>query len=251
LQASVLMNALLGGALVAVVTLAFAVNAARRAASRFRQRVQAVQSAADAELGRLSHALHDDVGQTLIALKVQLQLSRLPGVTGVATHEACVALLDTAIADVRSLSHALRPAPFDEGQLVPALTALAKTEGGRAGLCVLVDTPEHDLTLPREIELTCYRVVREAFANIVKHARAQNVAVSVQHEPDALAVIVADDGRGFDIGPVARRAVVAGRLGLVGMQERTEHVGGTLTIRSQRGAGTTIVCRVPLKAAAA
>jgi two-component system NarL family sensor kinase len=181
---------------------------------------------------------------------MQLQLARLPGAAGADTHEASLALLDTVIGEVRALSHVLRPAPFDEGQLIPALTALAKAEGGRAGLCVLVDAPDDDVLLPREVELTCYRVVREAFNNIVKHARARHVAVSVRCVADAITVTVADDGRGFDVGPGTRRAVLGGHLGLVGMQERLRQVGGTLTIQSQRGSGTSVECRVPLQVVA-
>jgi signal transduction histidine kinase len=232
------------------LVLAAALAGSHRSARRLRHHVVTLQTANDTERGRLSHELHDEVGQKLIALKLQLQLARLPGVAGTDTHGASLALLDTVIAEVRALSHALRPAPFDEGQLIPALTALAKAEGGRAGLCVLVDAPEHDVLLPRDVELTCYRVVREAFANIVKHARARHVAVSVRRERGAFAVAVADDGRGFDVGPVTRKAVLGGHLGLAGMQERLGQIGGTLAIQSQRGAGTTVACRVPIEAAA-
>lgn len=225
------------------------VIAGRRAIAALRTRLIAQQEATDAERGHLSHELHDDVGQKLIALKFQLQLSQLPSASPQNMHADSLALLDDVINDVRSLSHALRPAPFDEGQLIPALTAMARTEGSRAGLCVLVDAPD-DIELPRDRELACYRVAREAMNNIIKHANARHVALSVEQYPNALAVSVADDGCGFEVGPATRLAVHRGSLGLVGMHERIEHVGGTLKISSRPGGGTTVVCRVPLKVAA-
>jgi two-component system sensor histidine kinase UhpB len=81
-----------------------------------------------------------------------------------------VAAVEGLIGDVRAISRALRPAPFEEGQLIPALSALAKTEGRKAGLRVLIDAPVEDVALSRNVEVACYRVVREAVTNIVKHA---------------------------------------------------------------------------------
>lgn len=228
------------------LTLGWLLAAEKRSSSVLRTRLLAHQAATDAERTHLSHELHDDVGQKLIALKLQLQLSRLPGATSVATHAESVALVDTLIGDVRALSHETRPAPFDEGQLVPALTALVKNEGARAGLCVLVDAPSDDVTVSRDAELACYRVAREALTNIVKHARARHVAVTVRCDEAHLDVTVFDDGRGFDVKQVTRRAVDGGRLGLVGMHERLEQLGGRLDIRSAIGTGTTVACRVPL-----
>jgi two-component system sensor histidine kinase UhpB len=154
------------------------------------------------------------------------------------------------LADVRAMSHSLRPAPFDEGQLMPALNAHAKSEGTRAGITVLIESPDADPSLPREIELVCYRVVREAIANVVKHARARNVCVFLNYESNHLTVSVVDDGRGFDVAPTTRQAVRDGHLGLVGMRERLSHIGGTLSVSSTIGQGTTITCLVPLGVAA-
>jgi signal transduction histidine kinase len=154
------------------------------------------------------------------------------------------------LAEVRAMSHSLRPAPFDEGQLLPALNALAKSEGTRGRLTVLIESPERDLVLPHEIELVCYRVVREAIANVVKHARARNVCVFLGQDADQLTVSVVDDGRGFDVAPTTRQAVRDGHLGLVGMRERLNRVGGSLSVSSTVGQGTTVTCLVPIGVAA-
>jgi signal transduction histidine kinase len=140
----------------------------------------------------------------------------------------------------------MRPAPFEEGHLIPALATLARTEGRRAGLRVLVDARVDEVRLSRDVELACYRVVREAVTNIIKHAGAHHLAVLALTQAGVFAVRVVDDGAGFDVVPAARKAALDGHLGLMGMQERLDQVGGTLKIRSRRGGGTMVECRVPL-----
>ena len=126
------------------------------------------------------------------------------------------------------------------------MTALARTEGRRGGFCVLVDAPQDDsFALTRDAELACYRAITEAFANIVKHARARNVALTVTTQLHDVDVRVVDDGEGFDVAPVEQRAALEGRLGLLGMHERLQQVSGSLTVTSTRGAGTTVTCRLP------
>lgn len=213
-----------------------------------RARTIAIENAAHAEKTQLSHELHDEIGQKLIALKLETELARVSGRERDVS--STVALLNGVIEDVRALSHSLRPAPFDEGQLIPALAALARTEAGRSGLCVLIDAPDDGMVLAPDVELTCYRIAREALHNVVKHARARHVAVSIACEGRELAVRVCDDGRGFDVMPVARKAVRNGRLGIVGMQDRAGSVGGSIDIESRPGAGTRLTCRVPLAEAA-
>ena len=233
------------------LSLGSAVGAARRSAAVHRRLALELQAAADRERSRLSHELHDEVAQKLAALKMQLQLTEIdPALDRRKSTASSVAIVDDLLAEVRAMSHSLRPAPFDEGQLLPALNALAKSEGIRGRLTVIIESPEHELALPRDIELVCYRVVREAIANVVKHARARNVCVFVNDESDQLTVSIVDDGRGFDVAPITRQAVRDGHLGLVGMRERLSRVGGTLSVSSTVGQGTTVICLVPLGVAA-
>ena len=232
----------------ATLSLATAVDSARRSALLHRDLALKLQTAAEDERVRLSHELHDDIAQKLAALKMQLELDQLLGQTR-RTEGDAVGAVDGLIADVRELSRSLRPAPFEEGRLIPALATLARAEGRRAGLRVLIDTPFDEVPLSRECELTCYRVAREAVTNIVKHARAHHLAVSALTHADFFSVRIVDDGAGFDVAPAARQGVLDGHLGLMGMQERIEQVGGTLKIRSRRGGGTMVECRVPLMAA--
>jgi signal transduction histidine kinase len=233
------------------LSLGAAVGAARRSAAVHRRLALELQAAGDRERSRLSHELHDEVAQKLAALKMQLQLSNIaPELDRRKSTASSVEIVNDLLTDVRAMSHSLRPAPFDEGQLLAALNALAKSEGTRGRLTVLVESPEHELPLPRNIELVCYRVVREAIANVVKHAQAQHVCVFVNHGSEQLTLSIVDDGRGFDVAPTTRQAVRDGHLGLVGMRERLTRVGGTLNVRSTLGQGTTITCLVPLGVAA-
>ena len=227
------------------LVLATSVESTQRSVRLHRDLALQVQAAADAERSRLAHELHDDVAQKLAALKMQLELDHRIAEKRRSTDEF-VGAVDNLIADVRALSRAMRPAPFEEGQLIPALTTLAHTEGRRAGLRVLVDARVDEVRLSRDVELACYRVVREAVTNIVKHARAHHLAVSALTQAGVFAVRVVDDGTGFDVVPAARKAARDGHLGLMGMQERLDQVGGMLTIRSRRGGGTMVECRVPL-----
>ena len=236
---------------IVAVSLGAAVGAARRSAAVHRRLALELQAAADSERTRLSHELHDEVAQKLAALKMQLQLAEIAPDPGPPRSTASsVAIVDDLLANVRAMSHALRPAPFDRGQLVPALTAMARSEATRGGPRVLIDSAVADLALPREVELVCYRVVREAVSNAVKHARARSVAVSLNCNPDWLTLSIADDGRGFDVASTSRQAVHDGHLGLVGMHERLGRVGGTLSLVSKPGVGTTVKCLVPIGAAA-
>lgn len=231
---------------VVFLVLSTSVESASRSARLHRSLALKLQSAADVERSRLAHELHDDIAQKLAALKMQLELDEMtPHKTGSSGN---VAAVDQLIADVRALSRALRPAPFEEGQLIPALAALARAEGRRGGLRVLIDAPMEGVPISREAELACYRVVREAVTNIIKHARANHLAVSALMHADVFSLRVVDDGAGFDVAPAARQAVLDGHLGLIGMQERVEQIGGTLRIRSRRGGGTMVECRVPLMA---
>jgi signal transduction histidine kinase len=248
---NIVLQARVGVTSLVALSLGSAVGAARRSAAIHRQLAAQLQTARDAERGRLSHELHDDVAQRLAALKMQLQIAQMHvGVPDAAGGLASVALIDELLGSVRSLAHSLRPVPFDPGQLVPALRALARREGIRGGFSVLVDTPPHDPSLSHDVELACYRVVREALANVVKHAQARHVAVSLAMQRTGLTITVVDDGRGFDVTQTTRQAVLDGHLGIVGMRERLNRLGGRLTVDSRRGAGTTVNCSLPIGAAA-
>jgi two-component system sensor histidine kinase UhpB len=96
------------------------------------------------------------------------------------------------------------------------------------------------------VETACFRLVQEAFTNILRHSGAQHVDVAVDLVGDAVEIMIRDDGRGFDVGAARERAAAGGSLGLVNMEERVALVGGQLTIESSPGRGTTIRARMPV-----
>jgi PAS domain S-box-containing protein len=197
------------------------------------------------EAKRIAHALHDEAGQLLVAVRLELDdLARtLPG--GDAARMARTrALLDQIEEQLRRLSHELRPMILDDLGLAPALRFLAEGIGRRSGLAVVVESSVGE-RLPPLVETAVYRIVQEALTNVARHAAAARVDVRLSRDARALLCSVADDGRGFDVDPtLARRGSES--LGLVGMRERADALGGTLEIGSAPGQGTRIQVTIPL-----
>jgi signal transduction histidine kinase len=136
----------------------------------------------------------------------------------------------------------LRPSALDDFGLAAALERLAETFAERSGIETSIET-NLDERLRPEVETTLYRVAQEALTNVLKHADATQVSIVLSKHGGWVAATVDDDGRGFATSEVRDDA-----LGLVGMRERLELVGGTLSIESAEGSGTTIAAQVPLTA---
>jgi signal transduction histidine kinase len=146
---------------------------------------------------------------------------------------------------VRRLSHELRPTLLDDMGLVPALEYLAQGISERTGMPITIEG-FRDSRLPPGVETALYRVVREALNNVVKHAKATRVRVSVQKEGAAARCSVRDDGVGFDVSSVAKRKGERG-FGLAGIRERLGALSGTVQINSAPGWGTELLVTIPLE----
>jgi two-component system sensor histidine kinase UhpB len=138
---------------------------------------------------------------------------------------------------VRTLAFELRPSVLDEFGLVEALRHLVTRHGERAGLRASFSATPPDARAPVEIETGCFRIVQEALSNVARHARARHVEVTLTVQDGALEVTVRDDGVGFNVERLRTG------LGIVGMGERADFVGGRLDIESTPGAGTTLRAR--------
>lgn len=201
-----------------------------------------LNEALEAELKRIAHALHDEAGQLLASVHIAIadiagelppQLhSRLDEVEG---------LLRQIEIELRNLSHELRPTVLDNLGLVPALLTLAEKVSKRTGLVVSV-AGEADVRLPSAVETALYRIVQEALNNTVKHARAKSVMIELQRMPQKVACSVRDDGLGFDAQP---QPGMQG-LGLIGIRERLNALGGSLRVVSEPQRGTTLLADIPL-----
>jgi signal transduction histidine kinase len=220
---------------------AVAVELSQRVA---RQAVRRVVQAQEQERARLARELHDETGQALTSILLGLKpleetLADQPGTTALAELRELVV---DALQNVRRLAVELRPAVLDDFGLVPALERLADSFGEQTDIRIDFHSALGELRLPSEVETTLYRVVQESLTNIVKHASAHNVSVSIARRGSTVAAVIEDDGAGFDL-----RVAHEGGIGLLGMRERLALLDGRLEIESRPGAGTTIVAEVPVE----
>lgn len=200
-------------------------------------------SAQEEERRAISRELHDEVGQSLSALLMEAgnAAARVPPDSAeVRRHvDSIRKLAEASVNVIRNMTLLLRPSMLDDFGLVPALEWQAREVSKRTGLRVHVAAEESAGDLPDALKTCIYRVVQEALHNCARHSQARSVKVVVEQEPQRLVLTVEDDGRGFD----ARR--VRG-LGLVGMEERVNHLGGVFHIQSEPGAGTRVAVELPL-----
>jgi len=188
----------------------------------------------------LARELHDQIGQALTAIKLDLRAVRRQPETAAERLDDATALLDHTLSQVRDLALDLRPAILDDLGLVPALRWYVERFTARSGIAGQFWCDDDDDGKGFQIDLAvataCFRVAQEALTNVAKHAEARHFEVELTHRPDGLRLIIRDDGQGF-----AREALPADQgLGLSGMRERVEQAGGRLTIRSEPGRGTEL-----------
>ncbi|MEO8480838.1 MAG: sensor histidine kinase [Acidobacteriota bacterium] len=194
----------------------------------------------------LARELHDDIGQMLTAIKVELAVAqrelREHGAPPVL--DDVKPLADRALQSVRDWSHALHPATLDERGLVGAVAWFVERVCTRAAIGVSFSHTGLTVRLSSDIEMAAYRIVQESIANIIKHANAGSVQITIARD-DRLRVVIEDDGVGFVTDRVIPRGGPAG-LGLISMRERASQLGGTLTIASAPGIGTRVIAILPL-----
>jgi signal transduction histidine kinase len=208
---------------------------------RYRELSHRLLEQQEHERGALARELHDQLGQSLVAISLNLQAikgelspaaaARLPETTRI---------IEDMIEQVRTLAFELRPSKLDEYGLVEALRHLVTRYGERANVRASFTATPANAQAPVDIATACFRIVQEALANVARHARARQIEVTLTAQHRALEVTVTDDGAGFNV------ASPRTGLGLVGMSERAELAGGRVDIESAPGAGTTLRARFPL-----
>jgi two-component system sensor histidine kinase UhpB len=220
-------------------------NTAKRYASLFRQASERLLTVEEDERRRIALELHDGVGQVLTAMT--LTLDAAGGSLGPKAKAQRVGaarrMAATALAEVRHLAHRMRPARLEERGLTAAIRDLA----GQSGFPVRVHVDPQLEPMPAlepTMTVGVYRIVQEALANAARHSGAPVAHVSIGLRDSHLVVVVSDEGRGF-----SPRAAVDPGIGLAGMYERAELLGGTLSIQSAEGHGTTVALDLPLRPA--
>jgi signal transduction histidine kinase len=207
-----------------------------------RDALRRVVQAQELERQRLARELHDETGQALTSILLGLK----PLEEALVDKAARAALTElrehvvAALQNVRRLAVELRPSVLDDFGLVPALERLTESFAEQTMTRIDFHSALGDTRLPSEVETALYRVVQESLTNIVKHAKARNVSVSLARRGSAVAAVIEDDGAGFD-----QRTTRPKGIGLLGMRERLALLDGRLEIESRPGAGTTIVAEVP------
>ena len=212
---------------------------------RLAQLHRALETTKEEERRALSRELHDELGQTLTALKLRLQLgarSATPLPDLGASIEP-VALVDDLIARVRKISVDLRPPLLDEVGLVSALRVYLENQAAVSGMTIDLEADETagetPARLPADYEIACFRVVQESLTNALRHAAARRLRVSITRSPAGIRLAIRDDGCGFD--PETLDAAAArGHLGVLGMRERIRARGGQFKLTSRPGAGTSV-----------
>ncbi|MFA5111264.1 MAG: PAS domain-containing protein [Desulfobaccales bacterium] len=207
-------------------------------------------SAQETERKRISRDLHDDLGQSLMALKMQLRAigKTLPPNLWQPKEDVTAAgnYVDEIVENVRRLSRALRPAVLEDLGLLVALKYLCEEFSKQHGIKVFLDLDKVKDLISPEAQIIIYRIFQESLTNIGKHAQASQVDLSIKKQEDQLFFSIQDNGVGFDLSQVLGQNASRRGLGLAAMEERMRMLGGSLEITSRQGEGTRISFTVPV-----
>lgn len=208
-----------------------------------------LMEAQEAERRHIARELHDEIGQVLTAVKINLQSvesatssTRCESNSHLVTErvEECIGIVEGAIGQVRKMSSDLRPPVLDMLGLVAALRETADRAAQRAGLEIDFQADALIGRPPAAIETACFRVAQEAITNVVRHAQAGKVEITLRQRVDLLHLLVVDNGRGFNCHEAFERARRGQSLGVLGMEERVVLAGGEFKIQSRVGHGTQL-----------
>ena len=204
-----------------------------------------VLSIQEEERRGISRELHDDIGQSLTALKIGLhRLAQRAAERGNDDQTEllgqCLSIADATLDKLRNLSLELRPPQLDQLGLEDALAWLVDHQRCATGLDVECQFIGVTGRLPAELESVCYRIAQEALNNATRHAKATQIRIRVELNDRLLKLAIRDDGVGFDMDTARMKAIKTGSLGLISMEERAQLAGGRLKVRTVSGAGTTV-----------
>ncbi|PWU03307.1 MAG: hypothetical protein C5B51_19180 [Terriglobia bacterium] len=194
----------------------------------------------EATARRFSHELHDELGQSLTAIKTNLTAIESSDAETGGRLRDCLQLVDEAISNVRQMSQLLRPTILDDFGLEAGLRWLAEGFSARTGIAVNVES-NHPGRLLDETETHLFRIAQEALTNVARHSGAKHVDVKLESRGDQVLLSIKDDGRGLSPAPGNGRG-----LGMIGMRARARSAGGDVSVRSRPGEGVVIEVRAPI-----
>jgi signal transduction histidine kinase len=209
-------------------------------------------SAQEDERRRVARELHDVTSQALATLAVRLEAlttqSRLKAKDIANQLEGIKSLLASTSKEVHRLIYDLRPSLLDDLGLPAALRSCAHNALDAAGVEVHLEVIGQERRLPPQVEIALFRIAQEAITNIACHARAESAYLSLEFNDESIGLQIEDDGVGFDPSHVfSSPAGTSKGVGLLGMKERAELLGGTFTIDTRPGGGTRVAVEIPVK----
>ncbi len=207
-----------------------------------------VLEAQENERRAVARDLHDEIGQALSALKLNLLRLRreATGAGPIVTDSLRIA--DEVLQQVRDIALSLRPSILDDLGLGAAVQWYAEQTAGRASLTLSCEVEGNVAGISPATEIACFRVLQEALTNVVRHAAATSVLVQLRDTGNHVELVVRDDGRGFDVDRVIANAGRGSSMGLVGIRERAALLGGVTTVTSAPGVGCEIRVHLPILA---
>jgi signal transduction histidine kinase len=216
---------------------------------RLRALTASVQSAREEEATRIAREIHDELGSMLTSLKLDLASIRRETVASASDTdlsrvreklETMMQLVDQTVDTVRRISSELRPSILDDIGLVAAIRWQAQEFEAKSGIACRYDIHLEDVDIDRQQSTAIFRVFQEAMTNILRHAQATRVDISLKKEDNEMVLTIRDDGRGITADEKSGRQ----SLGLLGMRERVNLIGGAIDIAGVEGKGTVITVRV-------
>jgi len=207
-------------------------------------------TAQEDERRRIARELHEEIGQALGAIRLRVGIALRDDADRRRPLEESATIADDAIGRIRSLAVNLRPPMLDDLGLADALQWALSQQSKAAGWKASMRADELPQRLPEDVETACFRIGQEALSNIVRHAHAKSVEVTLENGGEELRLTVADDGDGFDIERFRRPEERRRHVGLIAMSERASLAGGRLDIESAPGEGTRVVATFPFAASA-
>jgi PAS domain S-box-containing protein len=222
-------------------------EALRETAARLQALSRRVVEVQEEERRHLARELHDEIGQVLSTISVNLQAAKaICGAAATPRIEESIQIVDQAIQQVRNLSLDLRPSMLDDLGLIATIRWYADRQAQRAGFALHFAVESWGTFLPADLTIACFRVVQEALTNAARHAHARNVWIELRQTDEKVEVTIRDDGVGFDPETAFRRAAQGESFGLLGILERVELQGGRADIKSQTGGETSIRVTFPI-----
>jgi PAS domain S-box-containing protein len=238
-------NVLIRGSIIDITERKKAREELEQSYKAIRQLTEHLQNIREEERISIAREIHDELGQQLTVLKMDMAwLKRKLNKTDVEVDQKIEDLLnmtDTTIKSVRKISSELRPSLLDDLGLVATMEWELKEFKKRSGINTSFSVIETEMSLPDKFKTGLFRIFQESLTNVARHANATEVKVSLEHRGKKIILSIKDDGKGFDKKKTADKRT----LGILGMKERTEMMGGEYEINSNPGKGTTVLVAIP------